>query len=86
MQFLAVTGRGLVGTRILLIVPWGLGLPGAYLAAAATGGGAETLLQGYTAAWLLVRRERLEAPVYGYVGGGLKGGGYEGGGYIGAVS
>ncbi|KAL1524769.1 hypothetical protein AB1Y20_019652 [Prymnesium parvum] len=52
-QYLAVTGRGVVGTYILVVVPWGVGLPAAYFYAAAYGGGALSLLRVHTAAWLL---------------------------------
>ena len=52
-NYLAVTGRGIVGTYILLVVPFGIGLPAAYAWAAATGGGAQALLLVHTGAWLL---------------------------------
>ena len=52
-QFLAVTGRGSIGTRILLVIPTCLGLPASYAAAALNGGSAVTLLQVHILAWLL---------------------------------
>ena len=52
-QYLAVTGRGVVGTYILVAIPWGLGIPAAYLWASADSGGAVTLLRVHTGAWLL---------------------------------
>ena len=52
-QYLAVTGRGVVGTYLLLIVPWGMGIPASYAWASLHGGGARSLLFVHTCAWLL---------------------------------
>ena len=43
----------MVGTYILVAIPWGLGIPAAYAWAVVDGGGAVTLLRIHTAAWLL---------------------------------
>ena len=51
--FFAVTGRGAIGTCILLLAHGCVGLPVAWVWASAQGGSAEALMQAHTAAWLL---------------------------------
>ena len=51
--FFAVTGRGAIGTWILLLAHGCFGLPAAYCWAAERRGGAEPLMQAHALAWLL---------------------------------
>ena len=49
----AVTGRGSIGTWILLVAHCCVGLPAAWQWASVTGGGPAALMQAHTGSWLL---------------------------------